>query len=114
MTTSDGSDKRVHVGVLIIGSLYWDNKEHRKEWRRERLVDLDKKEYVHAPIRYGRLSRKRGCTYTMVFSRQLDDPNTPRKDCRAIVVPCRTPVNGLEDLVDEARRLWRGECPGRC
>ncbi len=45
----------------------------------------------------------------MVFSRQLDDPNTPRKDCCAFVAPCKTPVNSLEDLVDEARRLWRAE-----
>ena len=45
----------------------------------------------------------------MVFSRQLDDPNTPRKDCCAFVVPCKTLVNSLEDLVDEARRLWRAE-----
>ena len=108
MTTSDGSDKRVRVGVLIIGSLYWDNKEHRKEWRRERLVDLDKKEYVHAPIRYGRLSRSRGCSYTMVFSKLLDAPGTLDR-CRAIVVPCKAPVNGVDDLVTEAQCLWQAE-----
>ena len=109
MTTSDGSDTRVHVGVLIIGSLYWDNKEHRKEWRRERLVDLDKKEYVHAPIRYGRLSKSRGCSYTMVFSKQLDAPGTPDRCGRAIVVPCKAPVNGVDDLVKEAQHLWQAE-----
>lgn len=109
MATSDSSGKGIRIGVLIIGSLYWDEKEHRETWRRDRLVDLGDATRVHVPIRYGRLSRKRGCTYTMVFSRQLDDPNTPRTDCCAFVVPCKTLVNSLEDLVDEARRLWRAE-----
>ena len=108
MATSDSSDKRIRTGVLIIGSLYWDDKEHRKKWRRERLVDLDKKEYVHAPIRYGRLSRSRGCSYTIVFSKLLDAPGTLDR-CRAIVVPCKAPVNGMDDLVTEAQHLWQAE-----
>ena len=110
MTTSDGSRKKIHVGVLIIGSLYWEDKNGRKEWRRERLVDLDDRKHVYAPIRYGRLSRKsRGCSYTMVFSKQLDDPSVPGNYGYAIVVPCKAPVNSVDDLVDEARHLWRAE-----
>ena len=109
MATSDGSDKKVRVGVLIIGSLYWDDKEHRKEWRHDRLVALDDRQHVRAPIRYGRLSRSRGCSYTMVFSKQLDAPDTPDKCGRAIVVPCQAPVNSVGDLVTEAQCLWRAE-----
>ncbi len=97
--------------MLIIGSLYWDDdKEHRGEWRRDRLVDLDERKHVRAPIRYGRLSGKsRGCSYTMVFSKQLDDSSMPDKYGRAIVVPCKALVNGVEDLVEEAQHLWQAE-----
>ena len=87
MATSDSSDKRIRIGVLIIGSLYWDEKEHRETWRRDRLVDLGDATRVHVPIRYGRLSRKRGCTYTMVFSRQLDDRSWRRT--AIILRPCQ-------------------------
>ena len=57
------------LGVLIIGSLFWDNST-RDEWRRDRL-DLERRQYVRAPIRYGRQSTGRGCSYTMVFSAGL-------------------------------------------
>ena len=107
MATSDCSDKRIRIGVLIIGSLYWDDKEHRKEWRRDRL-DPDNKKHVRAPIRYGRLSRSRGCTYAMVFSKQLDTPGTLHR-CRAIVVPCKALVNSVDDVVTEAQHLWQAE-----
>lgn len=109
MATSDSSGKGIRIGVLIIGSLYWDKKEHRETWRRDRLVDLGDATGVHVPIRYGRLSRKRGCTYTMVFSRQLDAPGTPDKRGCAIVAPCQTPVNSVDDLVTEAQHLWQAE-----
>ena len=94
----------MRVGVLIIGSLYWDN-DSREQWRCQRLAPLDERKYVCAPIRYGRLSRSRGCSYTMVFSKQLD--NVPGG--RAIVIRLRMPVNGIDDLMTEARRLWGAE-----
>ncbi|MYD70684.1 MAG: hypothetical protein F4W89_08070 [Acidobacteria bacterium] len=97
------------IGILIIGSLYWEDTERRNNWRRDRLVHLDEREYVRAPIRYGRLSRSRGCTYTMVFSKQLDTPNKPQNYGRAIVVPCKAPVNRVDDLINEAQHLWRAE-----
>lgn len=109
MTTSDGGGKTMRVGVLIIGSLYWDDKKTRKDWRRERLVDLGEKKHVRAPIRYGRLSRSRGCSYTMVLSKQLDSPSMRDKCGCAIVVPCKTPVNGVEDLITEAQHPWHAE-----
>ena len=111
MTTCDGSGKTIRVGVFIIGSLYWDQDKEkvRPNWRLDRLVDRDDRKYVHAPIRYGRLSRSRGCTYTMVFSKQLDDPNKPDGYGRAIVLACRAPVTSAVDLVEEAQHLWQAE-----
>ena len=58
------------LGVLIIGSLYWDRACHRTNWRRDRL-DQCRGRHVRAPIRYGRRSKTRGCSYTMVFSSGL-------------------------------------------
>ena len=110
MTTSDGSGREIRAGMLIIGSLFWDDKKAREDWRRDRLVDLDDRKHVCAPIRYGRLSGKnRGNSYTMVFSKQLDDPGIPDRYGCAIVVPCKAPVNGVEDLVKEAQYLWQAE-----
>ena len=102
MTEQDG----ISVGVLIIGSLYWDLPEHRKRWRAERL-DLDAKRYVRAPIRYGRRSSSRGCSYTMVFSTGLPDG----KFGRAIAAPCTHRVKNSCDLIEEARLLWMAERP---
>ena len=92
------------VGVLIIGSLYWDLACHRKTWRRDRL-DQYRGWYVRAPIRYGRRSELRGQSYTMVFSASLgaDDYG------RAIVVPCSRRVRNAADVLDEAVHLWTAE-----
>jgi len=46
----------LNAGILIIGSLLWDEK--RQEWRNARL-DRRSQKTVAAPIRYGRLSGKR-------------------------------------------------------
>ena len=58
--------------ILIIGSLLWDSRDERQWWRNRRLR-LDKKEYVHVPIEYGRRSSKRGNTFTMTL--EPDAPN---------------------------------------
>jgi hypothetical protein len=87
------------VGILIIGSLYWE--DDRQEWRDTRLRMRDAVD-VRAPIRYGRISKGRGNTYTMVFSR----------DCapgQAKAVPCQAGVQTAEDLVLEAEYLWAAE-----
>ena len=88
------------VGILIIGSLYWDTASHRKMWRRDRL-DQDQGWYVRAPIRYGRQSQSRGNSYTMVFSASLSAADYGR----ALVVPCRRRVRNAADIVDEAVHL---------
>lgn len=94
------------VGVLIIGSLYWDLSEHRKTWRANRL-NLTLEQSVRVPIRYGRKSNSRGQSYTMVFSRGLDADQLGH----AIVIPCCRPVRDTRDLLDEAAHLWTAETP---
>lgn len=54
-------------GVLAIGSLLWDTSELREKWRNEYLNIAEIKD-VKTPIRYGRMSTKRGAIFTMVFS----------------------------------------------
>ena len=98
MTEAD----EVKIGVLIIGSLFWDPSDPRKKWRCERLDPLVAKRHVRAPIRYGRKSSTRGNSYTMVFSAGLCE----KKFGQAIVVPCRRPVRDTDDLVEEAVYLW--------
>lgn len=56
-------------GILIVGSLWWD--PEREDWRNMHL-NTKAKIYVPAPIRYGKISNSRNCTYTMVFSTEYD------------------------------------------
>jgi hypothetical protein len=90
------------VGILIIGSLLWD--QRRQAWRDARL-DMASIDTVTAPIRYGRLSSSRGNTYTMVFSRLCTAG-------QAKLVHCSHTVSSLEDLIAEAEHLWKAEQPG--
>src|SRR5271157_5102757 len=89
------------IGVLIIGSLYWEL-EKRDGWRRWRL-DMDHKWFVRAPIRYGRLSKNH--TYTMVFSSEFSEERLGQ----AIVVQCQRDVTSSLDLIREAEWLWSAE-----
>ena len=93
------------LGVLIIGSLYWDDCKIREEWRCDRL-QMDGATHVNAPIRYGRRSSSRGFSFTMVFSMNLVRQNLFG---RAIVVPCKTPAHSDKDLIEEAQHLWAAE-----
>ena len=92
------------VGILIIGSLFWQEKEHRESWRRARL-NLERKIPVRAPIRYGRKSCSHGNTYTMVFSNEL---STERYGW-ALVVPCLNSATSADELVIEGKALWAAE-----
>ena len=95
----------ISIGVLIIGSLYWDCSKPRTQWRTERLR-LDMPRHVRVPIRYGRISTKRGCTYTMVFSMNL----VPEERLgTAIIVQYRRRVKDVANLIDEAQQLWTAE-----
>ena len=89
----------VTIGVLVIGSLYWDNSDPRPGWRNSRL-DCQHRQRVKVPIRYGRRSGSRRDSYTMVFSPSLCE----NQFGTAIVIP----FHGT-DLVEEAAYLWAAE-----
>lgn len=93
---------KFRAGVLIIGSLLWDN-DQRDRWRGERL-NMAAAVGVRAQIRYGRLSRAvgRAGQYTMTFS-------TSAAFGAAYVVPCRKPLVNPEDLFEEAQHLALAE-----
>jgi hypothetical protein len=96
---ANGSIMQLSIGVLIIGSLYWDPR--RQAWRKSRL-NMDEVYNVRARIRYGRLSSGRDDTYTMVFSGQAVEG-------QAKVVRCRRDVSSLAELDAEANQLWGAE-----
>lgn len=96
--------RKFRVGVLMIGSLYWDEKPPRPKWRSGRL-SMDDKQYVKAPIRYGRLSVSWENSYTMVFYAGRSDEQLGQ----AIVVPCAQDVITGQDLIKEAVCLWNAE-----
>lgn len=91
-------------GILIIGSLLWDDKtEGRKDWREHRL-EVPKAVPVFVPIDYGRLASSRSNTFTMVL--RSDGPRGT-----GILVPCRRDVVTIDDLAAEASALWKAEAP---
>ena len=89
-------------GILIIGSLYWDDDNGRREWRRPHLDTFQNP--VTAPIYYGRKSDLRGGTYTMTF--RPSDPSG-----RAVLVPCQREIETIDDLKAETAALWKAEAP---
>ncbi len=92
--------KSLRSGVLIIGSLLWDN-DIRESWRESHLV-INEKIYVKTPIGFGRRSQSRGNTFTMTFR---DDGRLGQ----AVLVPCATLIEGVEGLSREAEALWQAE-----
>lgn len=68
MVTSEKTTmSKLTGGVLVIGSLLWDNNKLREKWRNDYL-NIDEIKDVKLPIRYGKLSETRDSSYTMVFS----------------------------------------------
>lgn len=94
-------------GVLIIGSLLWqnhlnsDNEDNiRKLWRDRHLL-MKQRIMVKIPIRYGRLS-KRDNIYTMVFSNSC----ARNKKGTGYFIPFKkTPISDFSDLLNEAREI---------
>lgn len=91
---------------MTVGSLYWDERPHRRRWRRDRLR-LGEARDLRLPIRYGRLSTTRGLTYTMVFSQEVDGQSATMGTGK--VIPCRQRLQDWEQIVSEATHLWASE-----
>jgi hypothetical protein len=63
---------QMKMGVIVIGSLFWDPSEVRRNWRTH--LATDERHQIALPIRYGRKSRidgERKGTFTMIFSSSL-------------------------------------------
>jgi hypothetical protein len=88
------------IGILLIGSLAWDSR--RAEWRRRRLLQ-HKSLLVEVPIRYGRCSRSRADTYTMVFTTAGSEAG------QGLLFPCLNGPQEFELLWREATELWKAE-----
>ncbi len=90
----------MRVGILIVGSLLWDNCQ-RDAWRRSRLR-VDRSVHVKAPIYYGRRSNSRGNTFTMTLGAgdALGE---------AVLVRCVSAIASVGGLVAEAEALWKAE-----
>jgi hypothetical protein len=91
-------------GAIIIGSLLWDSKQERKDWR-ENNLKADNKVRVFLPIRYGRLSNSRRKTYTMVFSNNCYRCGLGT----GWVVQFRTETDSFDDLKREAKEMGKAE-----
>jgi hypothetical protein len=87
-------------GILIIGSLRWDNGP-RNDWRGKHLR-VDDGIHVKLPIRYRRLSESRGYTYTMTFV-------TGAPDGQGVLAPCKDDIPDVAGLIAEAEALWKAE-----
>ena len=92
--------------VIVIGSLLWENKENalnkkqgliRTEWRKS--LDLDNKISIKVPIRYGRKSSSKRCTYTMVFSNSVETIG------KAYLIPFKETSKDFATLREQAMRL---------
>ncbi len=90
--------------VIIIGSLFWEDETNcidlkeskelaksRKIWR-ELKLNMDSAKLVSLPIKYGRKSTSRFCTYTMAFT------NSAEKKGTAYIVPYREKINVEENF----------------
>jgi hypothetical protein len=92
-------------GILIIGSLLWDeDTAGRPEWRTARL-NVANRLTACAPFYYGRRSTSRANTFTMAFG---DDVPF----AQGALVPCINDFQSPADLIIEASHLWKAEAPG--
>jgi hypothetical protein len=103
-------------GVIIIGSLYWEDETNcisgdelkgrmRSKWR-EGNLDLENKMQVGLPTRYGRCSSSRNYTYSMILSRQY---NNPEQLGSGLAVPFSNQVLDYNEFKRQAVELAKAE-----
>ena len=108
----------IRGGVIIQGSLLWENEHNcisgdeekgkaRSVWR-ENHLNLNDSFPIPFPIRYGRCSSSRLCTYTMVMSREY---LSEAKIGQAKVVPFQKTYqsSNLAEITSEIEELTKVE-----
>lgn len=105
VTNKKKLDISLNGGVLIIGSLLWDTNQQRIDWRNN-LLQVDQRIIVPAPIRYGRISTGRKCTFSMVFS---NDCNNNNQLGTAAFVPFKKNPTNLQMLEKQTKELIKSE-----
>lgn len=96
-------DINLKGGVIVIGSLLWDESPNRQNWRGSRLF-LENRQMASLRIRYGRRSRTRQNTYTMIFS---NHPSTGLGS--GYLIEFINPIRSFDDLIMEALELAQAE-----
>ena len=93
-------------GVIIIGSLLWDNNLYEREVWWEKL-DFNNKVKVLLPIRYGRSSSaNRKNTYSMVFSTILEDTNRLGS---GYFIPFKNDISTEKEFIAEIKQFGKVE-----
>ena len=106
-SVTNKKDISLNGGILIIGSLFWDNSEIRANWRTQYLVPIENAIDIPVPIRYGRISKTRNCTYSMVFSYEcLVESKIGNAKFAAFK---NNPIN-LDSLWIQCHELIKAEC----
>lgn len=99
-------------GVIIIGSLLWEDTPKRRKWRQLYLESVDKGVTTRIRIRYGRQSRTRSDTFTMIISQH---PTT--EFGQALILPFKAAIKNSRQLESQAfalaaaEGLWSDEGP---
>jgi hypothetical protein len=107
-------DSGITGGVIILGSLYWENENNcvqgkeemgriRRTWR-ENNLDTSKTTIIALPVRYGRFSSKaaRKKTYTMILSKEYC---ANEKLGAGLLVPFSNPIQSFNDFKLQASQL---------
>lgn len=96
---------KLRGGVIIIGSLFWEKTEIREKWINDNLIEKQK-QFVKVPIRYGRISSTRNCTFTMVFSTECTAAD---KIGTGIFVPFAINPVSFSELLGQVKNLINAE-----
>lgn len=91
-------------GVIIVGSLIWDTSIAREKWRRVAFINSVERIKVPVKIRYGRESRSRSDTYSMIFS---NHPSTEFGE--AFILEFKDPIKSFKNLEEQAYNLAQAE-----
>ena len=84
--------------------MFWEETEIRDKWRKENL-NFDEKKLIDLPIRYGRISETRKCTYSMVFS---TDCKSKEKIGKGYFIPFKKTLTLLE-IIEQGIKIINAE-----